>query len=213
MLSKLSANGTAGFVLANGSMSSNTSGEGEIRAQMIENDLIDCMIALPGQLFFTTQIPVCLWFMTKSKAADPAKGYRNRQGETLFIDARNLGTMINRTTKELTADDIATIADTYHAWRSTPEELAERVKHGDSKLVQYDDRAGFCKVATIAEIKANDYVLTPGRYVGTAEQEDDGVAFEIKMRELSQTLFAQMKQAEELDNAIRQNLEGLGYGE
>ncbi|WP_154930570.1 type I restriction-modification system subunit M [Klebsiella grimontii] len=213
MLSKLSANGTAGFVLANGSMSSNTSGEGEIRAQMIENDLIDCMIALPGQLFFTTQIPVCLWFMTKSKAADPAKGYRNRQGETLFIDARNLGTMMNRTTKELTADDIATIADTYHAWRSTPEELAERVKRGDSKLAQYDDRAGFCKVSTIAEIKDNDYVLTPGRYVGAAEQEDDGVAFETKMRELSQTLFAQMKRAEDLDKAIRQNLEALGYGE
>ncbi|EDA7389173.1 N-6 DNA methylase, partial [Salmonella enterica subsp. enterica serovar Enteritidis] len=200
------------FVLANGSMSSNTSGEAEIRAQMIENDLIDCMIALPGQLFFTTQIPVCLWFMTKSKAADPAKGYRNRQGETLFIDARNLGTMINRTTKELTADDIATIADTYHAWRSTPEELVERVKRGDSQLAQYEDQAGFCKVATIAEIKANDSVLTPGRYVGAAEQEDDGVAFETKMRELSQTLFAQMKQAEELDNAIRQNLEVLGYG-
>ena len=213
MLSKLSSNGTAGFVLANGSMSSNTSGEGEIRAQMIENDLIDCMIALPGQLFYTTQIPVCLWFMTKSKAAVPAKGYRNRQGETLFIDARNLGSMIDRTTKELTADDIATIADTYHAWRSTPEELAERIKRGDSKLAQYDDRAGFCKVATIEEMKANDYVLTPGRYVGAAEQEDDGVAFETKMRELSQTLFAQMKQAEELDNAIRQNLEGLGYGE
>ena len=213
MLSKLSANGTAGFVLANGSMSSNTSGEGEIRAQMIENDLIDCMIALPGQLFFTTQIPVCLWFMNKSKAADPAKGYRNRQGETLFIDARNLGTMINRTTKELTADDIATIADTYHAWRSTPEELDERVKRGDSKLAQYEDQAGFCKVATIAEIKANDYVLTPGRFVGAAEQEDDGVAFETKMRELSQTLFAQMKQAQELDKAIRQNLEVLGYGE
>ncbi|HCB2184483.1 TPA: N-6 DNA methylase, partial [Klebsiella pneumoniae] len=192
---------------------SNTSGEGEIRAQMIENDLIDCMIALPGQLFFTTQIPVCLWFMTKSKAADPAKGYRNRQGETLFIDARNLGTMINRTTKELTADDIATIADTYHAWRSTPEELDERVKRGDSKLAQYEDQAGFCKVATIAEIKANDYVLTPGRFVGAAEQEDDGVAFETKMRELSQTLFAQMKQAQELDKAIRQNLEVLGYGE
>ncbi|EEB8114516.1 N-6 DNA methylase [Salmonella enterica subsp. enterica serovar Enteritidis] len=169
-------------------------------------------IALPGQLFFTTQIPVCLWFMTKSKAADPAKGYRNRQGETLFIDARNLGTMINRTTKELTADDIATIADTYHAWRSTPEELVERVKRGDSQLAQYEDQAGFCKVATIAEIKANDSVLTPGRYVGAAEQEDDGVAFETKMRELSQTLFAQMKQAEELDNAIRQNLEVLGYG-
>lgn len=212
MLSKLSANGTAGFVLANGSMSSNTSGEGEIRAQMIENDLIDCMIALPGQLFFTTQIPVCLWFMTKSKASDPAKGYRNRRGETLFIDARNLGTMINRTIKELTSDDIATIADTYHAWRSTPEELAERIKRGDSKLAQYEDQAGFCKVATIAEIKANDYVLTPGRYVGAAEQEDDGVAFETKMRELSQTLFEQMKQAEELDNTIRQNLEALGYG-
>ncbi len=213
MLSKLSANGTAGFVLANGSMSSNTSGEGEIRAQMIENDLIDCMITLPGQLFYTTPIPVCLWFMTKSKAVDPAKGYRNRQGETLFIDARSLGSMIDRTTKELTADDIATIADTYHAWRSTPEELAERVKRSDSKLVQYEDQAGFCKVATIAEIKANDYVLTPGRYVGAAEQEDDGVAFETKMRELSKTLFAQMKQAEELDKAIRQNLEALGYGE
>ncbi|XWJ91723.1 N-6 DNA methylase [Phytobacter ursingii] len=213
MLSKLSANGTAGFVLANGSMSSNTSGEGEIRAQMIENDLIDCMIALPGQLFYTTQIPVCLWFMTKSKASDPAKGYRNRQGETLFIDARNLGSMIDRTTKELTADDITTIADTYHAWRSTPEELAERIKRGDSKLAQYEDQAGFCKVATIEEMKANDYVLTPGRYVGAAEQEDDGVAFETKMHELSQTLFVQMKQAEELDNAIRQNLEALGYGE
>lgn len=213
MLSKLSANGTAGFVLANGSMSSNTSGEGEIRAQMIENDLIDCMIALPGQLFYTTQIPVCLWFMTKSKATDPAKGYRNRQGETLFIDARNLGTMMNRTTKELTADDIATVADTYHAWRSTPEELAERVKRGDSRLAQYEDQAGFCKVATIAEIKANDYVLTPGRYVGAAEQEDDGVAFETKMHELSKTLFEQMKQAEDLDRVIRQNLEALGYGE
>lgn len=213
MLSKLSANGTAGFVLANGSMSSNTSGEGEIRAQMIENDLIDCMIALPGQLFYTTQIPVCLWFMTKSKAADPTKGYRNRQGETLFIDARNLGTKINRTTIELTADDIATIADTYHAWRSTPEELAERVKRGDSTLEKYEDQAGFCKVATIEEMQGNDYVLTPGRYVGAAEQEDDGVAFETKMQELSKTLFAQMKQAEELDHAIRQNLEGLGYGE
>ncbi|HBH4644098.1 TPA: type I restriction-modification system subunit M [Escherichia coli] len=212
MLSKLSANGTAGFVLANGSMSSNTSGESEIRAQMIENDLIDCMIALPGQLFYTTQIPVCLWFMTKSKAADQAKGYRDRQGETLFIDARNLGTMISRTTKELTAEDIATIADTYHAWRSTPEELAARIARSDSKLEKYEDQAGFCKVATLQDIKDNDYVLTPGRYVGAAEQEEDGVAFETKMRELSKTLFEQMKQAEELDRAIRQNLEGLGYG-
>ncbi|BET98309.1 type I restriction-modification system subunit M [Xenorhabdus taiwanensis] len=211
ILSKLSSTGTAGFVLANGSMSSNTSGEGEIRAQMIENDLVECMIALPSQLFYTTQIPACLWFITKNKDVDVAKGYRNRQGETLFIDARNIGSMVNRTSKELTADDIATIADTYHAWRSTPKELAERIKRGDGKLEKYEDIAGFCKVATIEEIKANDYVLTPGRYVGAAEQEDDGIAFETKMRDLSKTLFQQMKQAEELDKVIRQNLEALGY--
>lgn len=213
MLSKLSETGTAGFVLANGSMSSNISGEGEIRAQMIQNDLVECMIALPGQLFYTTQIPVCLWFITKHKKADGYYGYRDRQGETLFIDARALGSMTSRTTKELTLDDIARIADTYHAWRSTPEELAERVKRGDSQLEAYEDSAGFCKVATIDEIKANDWVLTPGRYVGAAEQEDDGIPFEDKMRELSQTLFQQMKQAETLDHAIRQNLEALGYGE
>ncbi|WP_338883532.1 class I SAM-dependent DNA methyltransferase [Xenorhabdus sp. TH1] len=213
ILSKLSSTGTAGFVLANGSMSSNTSGEGEIRAQMIENDLVECMIALPSQLFYTTQIPACLWFLTKNKDVDVAKGYRNRQGETLFIDARNIGSMVSRTNKELTADDIATIADTYHAWRSTPKELAERIKRGDGKLEKYEDIAGFCKVATIEEIKANDYVLTPGRYVGAAEQEDDGIAFETKMRDLSKTLFQQMKQAEELDKIIRQNLEELGYGE
>ena len=212
MLSKLSETGTAGFVLANGSMSSNTSGEGEIRAQMIENDLVECMIALPGQLFYTTQIPVCLWFITKNKKADLSHGYRNRSGETLFIDARELGTMISRTTKELTVEDIARIADTYHAWRSTPEELTDRIQRGDSKLEKYDDIAGFCKVATIEEIKGNDYVLTPGRYVGAADIEDDGVPFEAKMRELSQTLFLQMKQAETLDQAIRQNLEALGYG-
>ena len=140
-------------------------------------------------------------------------GYRNRSGETLFIDARELGTMISRTTKELTVEDIARIADTYHAWRSTPEELADRIQRGESKLEKYEDIAGFCKVATIDEMKANDYVLTPGRYVGAAELEDDGVPFEVKMRELSQTLFQQMKQAETLDQAIRQNLEALGYGE
>lgn len=212
MISKLSTNGSAGFVLANGSMSTNTSGEGEIRAQMIENDLVECMIALPGQLFFTTQIPACLWFVTKNKEMNVAKGYRNRQGETLFIDARNLGSMINRTIKELTAQDIATIADTFHAWRSTPEELAQRIKRGDSQLEKYADIAGFCKVASIEEMKGNDYVLTPGRYVGAAELEDDGIAFETKMNELSQALFKQMKQAEELDKAIRQNLEALGYG-
>ncbi|SDS98509.1 type I restriction enzyme M protein [Halopseudomonas litoralis] len=206
MLAKLSENGVAGFVLANGSMSTNTSGEGLIRQKLIENDHVDCMIALPGQLFYTTQIPVCLWFMTKNKRAqqftDGRKHFRDRQGETLFIDARNKGSMIDRTHKELTADDIADIARTYHAWRG----------EFDGETV-YEDVPGFCKSATLGEIKANDYVLTPGRYVGAAEVEDDGILFEEKMAELSQTLYRQMKESTELDAVIRRNLEGLGYEE
>ncbi len=230
MISKLSENGTAGFVLANGSMSSNTSGEGAIRQKIIEQDLVDCMIALPGQLFYTTQIPVCLWFITKNKkgtagydvqgntnvaGAGRTGATRNRQGETLFIDAREMGSMISRTNKELTTDDIAEIARTYHEWKKLD---------GD-----YQDIAGFCASVPLDDdvqgstsdvegrkprtsIKANDYVLTPGRYVGAAEIEDDGVPFEVKMKELSQTLYSQMEQAEELDKAIRQNLEVLGYG-
>lgn len=213
MLSKLSETGTAGFVLANGSMSSNTSGEGEIRAKMVENDVVECMVALPGQLFYTTQIPVCLWFITKDKTANVGKGYRNREKETLFIDAREMGTMINRTIKELTLDDIAKIADTFHAWRSDDADLKARVEREECKIEQYEDIAGYCKSSTIDEIKANDYVLTPGRYVGAAELEDDGIPFETKMRELSQTLYSQMNQAEALDKAIRVNLEALGYEE
>ena len=201
MVSKLSENGIAGFVLANGSMSTNTSGEGAIRQKLIENDLVDCMIALPGQLFYTTQIPVCLWFLSKSKKADSQRDYRDRQGETLFIDARNIGAMIDRTHKEFSADDISEIARTYHAWR------------GESKDGSYEDRAGYCKSATLADIKANDYVLTPGRYVGAAEIEDDGIPFETKMTELSQTLYQQMQESEKLDAVIRKNLEVLGYGE
>jgi type I restriction enzyme M protein len=201
MLSKLSESGTAGFVLANGSMSTNTSGEGEIRQEIIDNDHVDCMIALPGQLFFTTQIPVCLWFLTKNKREDKVRGYRDRQGETLFIDARQMGTMADRTHKELTNDDLAKIASTYHAWR------------GEEKDGDYEDVAGYSKAASLDEIKANDYVLTPGRYVGAADIEDDGIPFEDKMRGLSQTLYAQMKEAEALDDTIRQNLEVLGYGE
>jgi type I restriction enzyme M protein len=201
MISKLSENGTAGFVLANGSMSSNTGGEGIIRQKVIENDLVDCMIALPGQLFYTTQIPVCLWFITKNKKEDTERGYRSREGETLFIDARDMGSMISRTNKELTNDDIANIARTYHAWR------------GEVKDGTYEEQAGFSKSATLDEIKSNDFVLTPGRYVGTAAIEDDGIPFETKMSELSKTLYSQMKQAEVLDKAIRQNLEVLGYGE
>ena len=188
MLSKLSVSGTAGFVLANGSMSSNTSGEGEIRQQIINNDLVDCMIALPGQLFYTTQIPVCLWFLTKNKTAqtftDKRGSHRNRTGETLFIDARGLGSMLDRVHKELTTDDISKITQTYHAWR------------GEAKDGDYQDILGYCKSASIAEIKANDFVLTPGRYVGVEEEPDDSEAFEIAMQDLSKTLFAQMQQAQ-----------------
>ncbi len=213
ILSKLSVDGTAGFVLANGSMSSNTSGEGEIRQKLIEDDRIECMIALPGQLFYTTQIPVCLWFISKSKQANPRYGYRARTGETLFIDARELGTMVSRTNKELITADIARIADTFHAWRCSESELNRRVKAGEISISEYQDHAGFCKVATLDEIKANDFVLTPGRYVGAAEVADDGVAFETKMRELTQTLYRQMNEAQALDAAIRANMEALGYGE
>ncbi|MFT5709063.1 MAG: type I restriction enzyme M protein [Oceanospirillaceae bacterium] len=201
MISKLSENGTAGFVLANGSMSSNTSGEGVIRQKIIENDLVDCMIALPGQLFYTTTIPVCLWFITKNKKEDTELGYRDRQGETLFIDAREIGSMISRTNKELTNDDITDIARTYHAWR------------GEEKDGTYEDKAGYSKSAILEEIKANDYVLTPGRYVGAADIEDDGIPFETKMAELSKILYNQMDKAKPLDKSIRQNLEVLGYGE
>ncbi len=200
MISKLRENGTAGFVLANGSMSSNTGGEGTIRQKIIENDLVDCMVTLPGQLFYTTQIPVCLWFITKNKKEDTERGYRNREGETLFIDAREMGSMISRVNKELTNDDIADIARTYHAWR------------GEDKDGNYENKAGYSKAATLEEIKANDFVLTPGRYVGAADVKDDGIPFEVKMKELSQTLYIQMEQAESLDKAICQNMEALGYG-
>ncbi|RLJ19855.1 DNA methyltransferase [bacterium endosymbiont of Escarpia laminata] len=205
MIAKLSENGVAGFVLANGSMSTSTKGEGKIRQKMIENDLVDCMIALPGQLFYTTQIPVCLWFLTKNKKAQTVEGHaesnhRDRQGETLFIDARNMGSMIDRTHKELTVDDIVEIGRTYHAWR------------GEQKDGMYEDKAGFCKSSTREEIKANDHVLTPGRYVGAAEIEDDGIPFEEKMAELTKTLYRQMEASEKLDAVIRDNLETLGYG-
>ncbi len=229
MISKLSDNGVGGFVLANGSMSTNTNGEGEIRKQIIENDLVDCMIALPGQLFYTTQIPVCLWFLTKNKKeqtfSDGRKQHRNREGETLFIDARNMGSMISRIHKELTADDIAEIANTYHAWRGEPvteSPAYATAKDGGSadnagaiigQSGEYKDVAGFCKSASLDDIKANDYVLTPGRYVGAAEIEDDGELFEEKMQQLTQTLFQQMAEAQELDAVIKQNLKGLGYGE
>jgi type I restriction enzyme M protein len=197
----LAPHGTAGFVLANGSLTSNSSGEGDIRKAIIEADMVDCIIALPGQLFYTTPIPACLWFLTRNKGKDKERGYRARPGETLFIDTRKLGHLIDRTHRELTADEIADIARTYHAWR------------GEKGAGQYEDRPGFCKVATLKEIEAHGHVLTPGRYVGAEEIEDDGVPFEEKMAELSAELYEQMTEAQELDAAIRRNLEVLGYGE
>ena len=156
---------------------------------------------------------MCLWFISKSKAASLKYGYRDRRGETLFIDARKLGTMISRTQKELTPTDIATIADTFHAWRSSEGELKRRLAAKEISVEQYQDQAGFCKVATLEEMKTNDYVLTPGRYVGAADIEDDGIAFETKMQELTQTLYRQLDEAADLDQAIRANMEALGYGE
>jgi type I restriction enzyme M protein len=220
MISKLSENGVAGFVLANGSMSTNTTGEGQIRQKMVENDLVDCMIALPGQLFYTTQIPVCLWFLTKDKSGRDGSPngppMRDRRGETLFIDARKIGSMISRTQKELTDDDIAGIAATYHAWRNELVVPPSGGSDGDRlkpELQTFEDIPGYCKSATIDDMRKHDYVLTPGRYVGAAALEDDGIPFETKMTEMSQTLYAQMAESAKLDEVIRKNLEGLGYGE
>ncbi len=195
----LSPRGIAGFVLANGSMSTSTSSEGDIRQAIVDADLVDCMIALPGQLFYTTQIPVCLWFLTRSKAADAKRNRRDRGGETLFIDARRMGTLTDRVHRELTDADIDLITGTYHAWRT---------EGGD-----YADKPGWWKAASLDEIKTHNYVLTPGRYVGAEDVEDDGVPFEEKMADLSATLHQQFNQADELTATIKQNLEALGYGE
>ena len=192
----LAPQGMAGFVLANGSMSSNQSGEGEIRRALIEADLVDCMVALPGQLFYSTQIPVCLWFLAKSKAADARRGFRARRKETLFIDARKLGSLTDRTHRELTEEDLAKITATYHAWRSG---------------TGYEDLAGFCKSATTAEIAAHGHVLTPGRYVGAEEVEEEGESFDEKMPRLVAELQAQFAASAKLEQAITANLRGLGY--
>ncbi|MCA9525258.1 MAG: N-6 DNA methylase, partial [Myxococcales bacterium] len=194
----LAPSGTAGFVLANGSMSSMQSGEGDIRQKIVEADLVDCIVACPGQLFYATQIPVCLWFLARNKAGNAANGHRGRQGETLFIDARKLGRMETRVHRVLDPKDIARVADAYHAWRD----------QGGA----YEDVAGFCKSATLEDIKAHDFVLTPGRYVGAEEVEDDGEPFEEKMERLTTELAAQMAEAVELDEQIRNGLAALGHG-
>jgi type I restriction enzyme M protein len=193
----LAPTGLAGFVLANGSMSSNQSGEGEIRKAIIEADLVDCMVALPGQLFYSTQIPVCLWSFARNKRNGR---FRDRRGETLFIDARKMGTMADRTHRELTDEDIAKIAGTYHAWR------------GDKDAGEYADVSGFCMAAKLDDIRKQSHVLTPGRYVGAQAPEGDGEPIEERMQRLSATLHQQQEEAAKLDAAIAVNLEELGYG-
>lgn len=236
MLSHLAPTGVMGTVLANGSMSSQTGGEGEIRKKLLEADLVECMVALPNQLFFNTQIPVCLWFLRKQK---------KRKGEVLFIDARNLGFMADRTRREFTDGDIAKIADTYHAWRADEFAPIERASsplagevarsadggcqpknisintplprlsavlspQGGQIKKPYADIKGFCKSATLDEIKQTDYVLTPGRYVGVAETQEDDEAFSAKMARLTAELTAQMEESAKLDAKIKKNLEEIG---
>ena len=198
MVHHLSPTGVAGFVLANGSMSSNQSGEGDIRRSLVEANLVDCMVALPGQLFYSTQIPACLWFLARDRRNGK---YRDRRGEVLFIDARKLGRMADRTHRELTDEDIARIAATYHAWR------------GEKDAGEYADVAGYCKSALLDEVRKHGHVLTPGRYVGAEDVEEDGEPFDEKMQRLVAQLREQRAEGQRLDAAIAQNLKELGYGE
>ncbi len=193
----LAPNGTAGFVMANGSLSTSTKAEFAIRKGILEDDLIECIVALPGQLFYTTQIPACLWFITRTKKSNPRRGWRDRTGETLFIDARRMGRLVDRTHRELTQEEIRQIADVYHAW-----------KQGKG----YEDKPGWWKSATIEDIRKNDYVLTPGRYVGVEEKEDDAIPFEQKMAALTAQLYEQFEESHRLEAEIRKNLQVLGYG-
>ena len=190
----LAPTGSAGFVLANGSMSSNQSGEGDIRRNLIEADLVDCMVALPGQLFYSTQIPACLWFLSRDRSRGKL---RDRRSEVLFIDARQLGSMADRTHRELTAEDIARIADTYHRWRAGTD--------------GYQDQLGFCRRAPLEEVGRHDHILTPGRYVGAPPAEDDGEPFADKMQRLVARLREQRAEGARLDAAIAGNLESLGF--
>lgn len=199
MLYHLKDTGSMALLLANGSMSSSTNNEGEIRKALIEADLIECMVALPGQLFTNTQIPACIWLLTKNKLeprSTERTGKRARKGEVLFIDARQLGYMKDRVLRDFTTADTRKVADTFHNWQ---------------KGINYEDQPGFCYSATLADIQKHDYVLTPGRYVGATEAEDDGIPFAQKMTELTAQLAEQFRQSAELENQIKKNLKGLGY--
>jgi type I restriction enzyme M protein len=195
MIYHLAPKGVMGLVLANGSLSSNQSGEGEIRQRLIEADLVDCIVALPKQLFYNTGIPACLWFISKKR--HEMNGDRKRTGEVLFIDASEMGFMADRTHKEFTDDDIARITNTYHEWRKTGG--------------KYEDVKGFCKSAKIDEITKHGFVMTPGRYVGIPDEVDDGVPFDEKMAELTTKLSEQMKKEKELDEEIKKQLSNIGF--
>ncbi len=186
----LAPKGIAGFVLANGAMSSNQSGEGEIRKNLIDGDLVDCMVALPDKLFYSTQIPACLWFVARN---------RKRRGEILFIDARKMGRMVDRTHRELADQDVARIAKTYHVWR------------GGHGVAQYEDVPGFCRSVPFDEVRKHGHVLTPGRYVGVEAREDDGEPFEVNMKRLVLLFRQQQEKARQLDTAIARTLQDLGY--
>ncbi len=201
----LAPTGMAGFVLANGSMSSNQSGEGEIRRAIIEADLVDCMVALPGQLFYSTPIPVCLWFLSRDKRN---RRFRDRPRQILFIDARKLGHLVDRVHRELSDEETQRIAQTYHAWRGTDDPL----RNPHSEVREYADVRGFCKSATTDDIAQHGYLLTPGRYVGAEELQDEGEPFDEKMNRLLVELNAQFAESAKLEAAIKANLVSLGYG-
>jgi type I restriction enzyme M protein len=199
MLHHLAPNGSMGLLLANGSMSTKTSNEGIIRKALIENDLVECMIALPGQLFTNTQIPACIWFLTKNKGGDTndnGRKLRNRKGEVLFIDARNLGYMKDRVLCDFKPEDIEQVTNAFHNWQVGED---------------YEDEAGFVKSVELGDIEKHDFELTPGRYVGAADVEDDGEAFGDKMARLTGQLKKQFEQSDTLEQQIKNNLKGLGY--
>jgi type I restriction enzyme M protein len=193
-ISHLAPNGIAGFVLANGSMSSNQSGEGEIRKAIVDADLVECMIALPGQLFYTTPISVCLWFITRNKANSK---FRDRRRQTLFLDARKMGHLVDRTHRELSEEEIARLGRTYHAWR------------GKKDADKYEDIPGLCKSVKTEDIASNGFVLTPGRFVGAEETEDDDEPFEKKMKRLTADLEEQFAESASLETLILSSLRGL----
>ena len=228
MLHHLSDTGSMALLLANGSMSSNTNNEGEIRKALIEADLVECMVALPGQLFTNTQIPACIWFLTKDKKNGLRLNTKkaDRRGKYLFIDARNLGYMKDRVLRDFAQDDIAKIVDTYHAWQQTlvptlPRGNADGGGKGEQVMdshggpwepgAGYFDVAGFCKSVGLDEIAKHDYVLTPGRYVGAVAEEDDGEPFADKMARLTAQLKTQFAESDKLETEIKNNLNSLGY--